>query len=252
MWNLQNKKVLITGATKGIGKAITEEFLSLGAHVWIVSRTEEDVKNMVAENQEKGHVILGSAMDVSNYEQMQELMRDIEYHWGALDVLVNNAGINIRKPTLEYDTEDFEQIISVNLKSVWDLSRLCFPYLKTSKGAVVNISSTASERIVRTSTAAYAMSKAGIDQLTRFLAVEWGPHQIRVNAIQPWYIATPLAEQVLKDPEKKEKILERTPLLRIGKPEEVAKAVAFLSMPASSYITGVCLPVDGGFLALGL
>jgi Tropinone reductase 1 len=96
------------------------------------------------------------------------------------------------------------------------------------------------------------MSKAAMEQMTRFLAVEWGPHQVRVNAVLPWYTATELAEQVLKDPEKKERILERTPLLKIGQPAEVARAAAFLAMPAASYITGVCLPVDGGFLALGL
>ena len=117
---------------------------------------------------------------------------------------------------------------------------------------MINVSSTASQRVVRTSTAAYAMSKAAIDQLTKFFAVEWGPDDIRVNAVLPWYTATPLVESVLSDPMKKENILSRTPLNRICLPEEVARMIAFLSMPAASYISGVCVPVDGGFSALGL
>lgn len=252
MWNLQNKKALVTGATKGIGRAIAEELMNLGAEVWISARTLADVEAMVAEYREKGFKIFGSAADVAISEQRQELLRAIELEWGKLDILVNNAGINIRKPTLEYETSDYDRLMQVNLASVWELSRQCQPWLKESKGCIVNISSTASQRVVRTSTAAYAMSKAAVEQLTRFLAVEWGPDQIRVNAIMPWYTATPLAEAVLKDPEKKERILARTPMLRIGQPEEVARAVAFLCMPAASYITGVCMPVDGGFMALGL
>lgn len=252
MWSLNNKKALITGATKGIGRAIAIEFMQLGAEVWISARTKEDVNKMVLEFSDLGFKIKGTNIDISSAEGRMELMREIEYSWGKLDILINNAGINIRKPTLEYQPEDFDKIMSVNLNAAWEMSRLCFPYLKESRGNIVNISSTASQRVVRTSTAAYAMTKAAMEQMTKFLAVEWGPYQVRVNAVLPWYTATELAEQVLKDPEKKERILERTPLLKIGQPAEVARAAAFLAMPAASYITGVCLPVDGGFMALGL
>ena len=119
-------------------------------------------------------------------------------------------------------------------------------------GSIINISSVSSEKIIRTSTAAYAMTKAALDQMTRFLAVEWGPDQIRVNAIQPWYIDTDLVASVLNDPQKKENIINKTPLGRVGQADEVASLASFLAMSQSSYITGTTIPVDGGFHSLGL
>lgn len=252
MWDLQNKKALISGATKGIGRAIAIEFMQLGAEVWITARTAQDINDMITEFSDLGFKIHGTAMDVADAEGRQLLLKEIDKKWGKLDILVNNAGINIRKKTLEYEKEDFDRLMSVNMTSVWEMSRLFYPYFKLSRGSIVNISSTASQRIIRTSTAAYAMSKAAVEQLTRFLAVEWGPEQVRVNAVLPWYTSTPLAEQVLQDPEKKALILDKTPMRKIGHPADIARATAFLAMPAAGHITGVCLPVDGGFLALGL
>ncbi len=252
-WNLNHKKALVTGATKGIGRAITEELLDLGAELWVTARTEADVQDMLEEFRSKGRPISGCAADVGTAEGREKLIHAIAREWDALDLLINNAGINIRKNTLAFESEDYQRLMQVNLDSVWELSRACYHWLKTAKnGAIVNISSVAAARSIRTSTAAYAMSKAAVDQLTRFLAVEWGPDNIRVNAVLPWYTATPLAKEVLKDEAKRDRILERTPLQRVGEPEEVARLAAFLCMPAASYITGACIPVDGGFMALGL
>ena len=148
--------------------------------------------------------------------------------------------------------EDLRKIFAINIESAFELSRLFYEFLSVEEGgAIVNVSSVAGQQAVLTSTAAYAMTKAAMDQMTRFLAAEWGDKSIRINAVLPWYIETPLAIEVLKDASKKEHILSRTPMNRIGQPEEVARAVCFLAMPASSYITGACLPVDGGFLSLG-
>lgn len=253
-WSLAGKKALITGATKGIGKAIADELVLLGAAVFLVARTTKDVQKCVEQYRRDGYEAYGMAADVSDKAQLQQLLAKIEETWGNLDILVNNAGINIRKNTLDYSTEDYQKIMDVNLKSAWELSRLCYPLLKANQqgGSIVNMSSVASLRTIRTSTAAYAMSKAAMEQMTKFMAAEWGADNIRVNAVLPWYIATPLAQEVLKDKAKHQSIIDRTPMQRVGQPAEVARTVAFLAMPAASYISGACIPVDGGFLTLGL
>lgn len=252
-WSLVGKKALITGATKGIGKAIADELVLLGAAVFVVARTAKDVQNCVEQYRREGYEAYGMAVDVSDKTQLLDLVSKIEKTWGNLDILVNNAGINIRKNTLDYSSEDYQKIMDVNLKSAWELSRLCYPLLKTYEGGnIVNMSSVASLRTIRTSTAAYAMTKAAMEQMTKFMAAEWGIDNIRVNAVLPWYIATPLAQEVLKDKTKHKSIIDRTPMQRVGQPAEVARTVAFLAMPAASYISGACIPVDGAFLTLGL
>ncbi|MCP4440626.1 MAG: glucose 1-dehydrogenase [Aureispira sp.] len=253
-WSLEGKKALITGATKGIGRAIVDEFVLLGAEVFLVARTAQDVQRCVEQYRRDGFQAYGMAADVSDRAQLLQLKSKLLETWGSLDILVNNAGINIRKSTLEYTSEDYQQIMDVNLTSAWELCRLFYPLLKSNEtgGSIINMSSVASLRTIRTSTAAYAMTKAAMEQMTKFMAAEWGPDNVRVNAVLPWYIATPLAQQVLKDENKRKKIIARTPMQRVGEPAEVARTVAFLAMPASSYVSGACVPVDGAFLTLGL
>jgi Tropinone reductase 1 len=250
-WDLKNKKALITGATKGIGKAIAEETLSLGARVCIVARTEEDVSQCIDEWQRKDLPAIGIAADVSKPEGRHQILDFLQSEWNQLDILVNNVGTNIRKKSLDYPIEEYQHIIKTNMTSVFEMCRLCYPLLKKSKSAsVVNIVSVAGLTHMRTGSP-YAMSKAAVTQLTRNLAVEWAEKNIRMNAIAPWYIRTPLAETVLKNQDYYEEVIQNTPMKRIGEPEEVARAVAFLCMPAASYITGQCLAVDGGFMIMG-
>ena len=153
---------------------------------------------------------------------------------------------------MEYSEEEYRKLFDTNLFSMTEISRLAFPSLKKSgRGSVINIASVAGTVDVQ-SGPPYGMTKAAIIQLTKHLAVEWAPHNIRVNTVSPWYIETPLTQPVLSQPERLKLILSKTPMGRVGQPEEVASAVAFLAMDQASYITGQNLNVDGGMLSQGL
>jgi tropinone reductase I len=250
-WHLTGKKALITGGSKGIGRAIAEEFLQLGAEVCIVARSAEEVEKIVNDWREQGYLAQGLAADISDLSQQEEIFTTLQSYWNKLDILVNNVGTNIRKKTLEYSIEEYQLLLHTNLTSMFKACQLAHSMLKNSENAsVINIASVAGLTHIRTGSP-YAMSKAAILQLTRNLAVEWASDNIRVNAVAPWYIRTPLAENVLKNPEYLAEVLSKTPMKRIGEPKEVATSVAFLAMSASSYITGQCISVDGGFLVDG-
>jgi len=246
-WTLSGKKALITGGTRGIGLAIVKEFLELGAEVMFVSRNSSytvDVEEML---QDPSRNAIGIVADVSKSEDLGNIVNEIQNRWGSLDIFVNNAGTNIRKKIHEYTPEEIDHLVNTNYRSAIDLSRMLYPLLKKSdQGNVIFISSVSGLNHIR-SGAIYGTTKAALIQLTKNLAVEWARDNIRVNAIAPWYVKTPLAEQVLKDKEYREDVLSRTPMNRIGEPEEVSGLAAFLCMPAASYITGQCIAVDGGF-----
>ena len=250
-WNLKNKKALITGATKGIGKAIAEEFLELGAQVFIVARNEQDVKQTIIDWNSKGFKAEGIKADVTTPDDRKKIFNQIERTFGGLDILVNNVGTNIRKKILEYSTDEYDFLVKTNMTAAFEMCRLTYPFLKRSgAAAIVNVVSVSGLTHIRTGSP-YAMSKAAVIQLTRNLSVDWTEEGIRVNAVAPWYIRTPLAGGVLKNKEYLESVLDRTPMKRVGEPAEVASTVAFLCMPAASYITGQCIAVDGGFSVKG-
>jgi Tropinone reductase 1 len=251
LWSLEGKTALVTGGTKGIGLAIVNEFLSLGAKVYIVARSFESLDKTIVEAKIDIEHLDGSMADVSKPEDRKRIIDTVKKRWGKLDILVNNVGTNIRKKTEAYKDAEFSHIMDTNLRSAFELSRMCYPLLKASGlGNIVNVSSVAGLTHMKTG-AIYGMTKAAMIQMTKNLACEWAEENIRVNAVAPWYIETSLARQVLKDLDYLGDVLGRTPMKRIGKPEEVAPAVAFLCMPVSSYITGQCLAVDGGFSVYG-
>ena len=184
-------------------------------------------------------------------EQRREILDWVEDQGEGLNILVNNAGGNLPRRATEYAEDEWREIFEVNLFSAFELSRYAFPLLTVHPGAcIVNVGSVSGLTHVRTG-APYGSSKAGLHQLTRNLAVEWGGEGVRVNAVAPWYIRTRRTSGALADPDYLDEVLMRTPMGRIGEPEEVAAAVAFLCMPAAAYITGECIAVDGGFLRYG-
>lgn len=248
MWNLTGKKALITGGTKGIGLAITQEFLELGAEVLVIARDTKPIQGKL-KNSSNLFTMDG---DVTKAEVRKLLIKKIGENWSKLDVLVNNVGTNVRKKLVEYTEEEYRTIFEINLFSLTEITRLAYPLLKKSgQASVVNLASVAGYRDVQ-SGPPYGMTKAAIIQLTKHLAVEWAPDHIRVNCISPWYIETPLTKSVLEQPERLEKIINRTPMQRVGQPHEVASLACFLAMEKSSYITGQNISVDGGFSAQGL
>ncbi len=251
-WTLTNKKALVTGATKGIGKAIAAELLALGAEVLIVARNEAAVADVVMTWQRQGYKVDGVAADVSTPAGRQAVFSRVQATLGALDILVNNVGTNIRKKAVDYTADEYASIFQTNLDSVFELCRLVHPLLQASADAsIVNIGSVAGLTAIGRTGAPYGMTKAALVQLTRALAVEWAGDRIRVNTVAPWFIQTPLTEPLLSNPDLLNEVLARTPLGRVGDPEDVAGLVAFLCMPSSAYITGQCIAVDGGFTAFG-
>lgn len=245
-WNLKNKRALVTGGSKGIGLAIVEEFLALGAEVVFTARNKENLQKIEMELRKKGHKASGLQADVSDPEDQKRVQQWVQENWGALDILVNNAGINIRKASVDYEPEEYRKVLEINLFAPFELSRLLFPLLKNGQSSsIVNIASVAGEFDVQ-SGAPYGMSKAGLIQLSRNLAAEWAKENIRVNTVSPWYTLTPLTEGLLSNTEKAGRIIERTPQKRIAQADEVAGAVAFLAMEKASYITGQNIFIDGG------
>jgi Tropinone reductase 1 len=250
-WNLTGRTALVTGASKGIGAAVAEELLRLGATVVAVARHAPDLGAQVAAWQSQGLDAHALTADVSRPDERQMLLHEFSRQWPKLDILVNNVGTNIRKSTAVYSAEDYRHVMETNLESTFGMCQAAYPLLQLEGGGcIVNISSVAGLVHLRTGSV-YGMTKAAIIQLTRNLAVEWAPDNIRVNCIAPWYIRTPLAAGVLSNPDYLQSVLDRTPLRRIGEPEEVSSAVAFLCLPAASYITGQTMSVDGGFSVNG-
>ncbi|MDH5830614.1 SDR family oxidoreductase [Luteimonas sp. M1R5S18] len=252
-WRLDRQLALVTGGSAGIGRAIARELLGFGATVLVVARNGdalEAARDELADEFPAGDIraFIG---DVSDDEQRREVLDWVEDQGEGLNILVNNAGGNLTRGANDYEEDEWREIFEVNVFSAFELCRYAHPLLtQHAASCIVNVGSVSGITHVR-SGAPYGMSKAAMHQMTRNLAVEWAEDGVRVNAVAPWYIRTRRTSDKLSDPDYLDEVLLRTPMGRVGEPEEVAAAVAFLCLPAAAYITGECIAVDGGFLRYG-
>ncbi|PLT35679.1 SDR family NAD(P)-dependent oxidoreductase [Bacillus sp. V5-8f] len=248
-FDLQGKIALVTGGSKGIGFGMAQALGRHGATVMISSRGVEEGEKAVLKLKEENIKAAFIPCDVSRKEQVEGLVNQIVDRYGSLDILINNAGHNIRKPLVDVEESDWDGVLNVNLKGIFLIGQACArQMIKQHYGKIINISSILGTIGMPFQTS-YAASKGGINQLTRVWADELAPYNITVNAIGPGYIKTPMTEEWLSDPERLEKITNSTMIKRIGEIRDLVGPVVFLASDTSAYVTGQVLHVDGGWTA---
>ncbi|MHC4442930.1 MAG: SDR family NAD(P)-dependent oxidoreductase [Planctomycetota bacterium] len=249
-FSLAGRLALVTGGSKGLGYAMAEGLGRSGADVVIVSRHGDELK-AAAENlsQSTSSEILPIVADVTRSDQVEAMTAEAVKAFGHLDVLVNNAGVNIRHPTIEMTEEEFRLILETNLIGAFLVAKSVGKYMAAQKsGSIINVSSMVG-MVGLAGRPGYTASKGGLNQLTRTMALELAPVGVRVNALCPGPFATEMNEPLTSDPARSAWFIERIPLGRWGKPEELAGVVVFLASEASSFMTGATLVVDGGWTA---
>ncbi len=248
-FTLQGKAAIVTGGNGGIGKGIARGFAGMGGDIVIAARNQAKTAEAVREIEEEfGVRVLGVQVDVRKEEEIEAMAAQVLDTFGRIDILVNNAGINIRKMPQDYLAAEWDEVLDANLRSAFLCSKAVYPGMKERGGGkIINIGSMTS-LFGGAKLAPYGTSKGGIVQLTRSLAVAWAPDNIQVNAILPGWIDTDLTRQARKDlAGLNERVLARTPVGHWGEPDDLAGAAIFLASPASNFVTGVALPVDGGY-----
>ena len=250
-WGLQGKVSIITGAANGIGQACARLFAEQGAKVVLADIQDAPGQTLAQELQAQGLQAHYVHCDVGRKADVDALVQQVLALHGRIDVLVSNAGIFKAAPFLEVSESDFDEVLRVNLKGAFLMGQAAARAMKASGGGAIVHMSSVNGVMAIPEIASYNVSKGGINQLTRAMALALADDGIRVNAVAPGTIATELARKaVLTSDAARTKILSRTPMKRLGEPEEVARTVAFLASDASSYITGEILTVDGGRMAL--
>ena len=250
MFNLKDKNALVTGASRGIGEALVTGLAEAGVNIVLIARSKTRLTEVADRIESLGCRAEPFAFDLTKFDEIPVIVDMLADRLGGIDILVNNAGINIPQDSLDVTVETWDRIMDINLKASFFMSQAVGRQMiqKGRGGRIINISSqTGSVALIKR--AVYCASKAGLNLLTKALALEWAPHGILVNAVAPTFIETDLSRDFLSDPAFREYALSKNMLKRIGTPEDVLGAVIFLASPASSLVTGHVLMVDAGWTA---
>ncbi|MCL6515451.1 SDR family oxidoreductase [Alicyclobacillus sp.] len=251
-FGLAGRRAIVTGASRGIGRTVAIGLARAGADVALVGRDEAalaETADLVRQARPSAAVSVHRC-DVRDTASVRRCVAAVEDE-GPVDVLVNNAGLNIRKKALETSEADWQTVVDTDLKGAFFMAQeVGRGMVARGRGSIINVSSVGGHVALRTGVA-YAAAKAGVIQMTKVLALEWGPHGVRVNGIAPWYFRTPLTDPLLADPAYLRDVLDRTPLGRVGEVTELIGPVVFLASDASSYVNGHTLFVDGGMSVYG-
>ncbi len=249
LFDLTGRVAIMTGAGRGLGRTMALALAAAGADLVLASRTTSELDSLVEEIEALGRRAVAVPTDVTSPEACEAMVAAAVDGLGRLDVLVNNAGTNVRKPALELTPDEFDSVLQVNLKGYYNGARAAGAhFVAQGSGKLINVSSILGS-VALPNQAAYASSKGAIDQLTKVLAIEWAEANVQVNGLAPTYFETDLTRPLYEDPERKAFIEDRTPMGRWGQPHELAGAVIFLAGDASNFVTGQTILVDGGWTA---
>jgi len=249
LFSVRNKIVLITGSSRGLGFTLAQGFARCGARVVLNGVDRERLTRAVEELRGAGGAVEGLAFDVSEPDEVERAVQDIEQNLGPIAVLINNAGIHRRAPMDEMSLNDWQKVLDVNLTSAFIVARAVVKHMKTRRqGKIINITSLNAE-MARPTIGNYCAAKGGLKMLTKAMATEWGQYNINVNAIGPGYFITDLTRKLVEDPEFDAWVKKEVPLARWGKPEELIGTAIYLASDASNYVQGFTVYVDGGWQA---
>ncbi len=250
LFDLTGKKALVTGAGRGIGRAVALGLARAGADIGLVSRTESELNAVADMVKQTGRQAVVAASDLTVTADIPELVRGLAEDLGGIDILVNNAGTNIPQDSVDVTEEAWDTVMNINLKSCFFMAQAVGQVMidQGRGGRIINMTSqTGSVALIKR--AAYCASKAGLNLVTKVLAMEWGPHEILVNAVAPTFVETEMTRPMLADPQFREYALAKNVLKRFGTPDDVAGAVTYLASPAANLVTGHVLLVDAGWTA---
>jgi NAD(P)-dependent dehydrogenase (short-subunit alcohol dehydrogenase family) len=249
LFDLTGKTAVITGGGRGLGKGVAVALAQAGADVVIVGNIKEELEESYLEISDISKNNSYNVIDVRDTESIRGFIRDTIKKRGSIDILVNAAGVQVRKPFLEITEDDYDIVMDVNLKSIFFTCQEIIPYMmKQKKGKIINFASLTSAIGLR-NTSPYGASKGGVAQLTKAMAVEFAEYGIQINAIGPGYYKSKITESLFQDIDHLNGLLSRIPMRRTGEPQDLAGTAIFLASSASDYITGQTIYVDGGWLS---